>query len=85
MEKNELFLEQMNRVDEKLDRLLISSAKAEIIIDTHAETLNKIEEDLKPIKNHVNSVNTLVKGFAFFGTITLVIGGIVKIAEAFIR
>lgn len=52
---------QLDRIEERLDKIDTTLVKNTISLEEHIRRTNLIEEELKPIKSHVSFVNALTK------------------------
>ena len=85
------------KIHDKLDQLLSTQADMNVTLAVQAEQLKThikrtelaeenialIRDELKPVQQHVSSVNTLGKAFAVLGAFVGVAAGFVKLLEFF--
>lgn len=68
-EKIDKVLEKLDKIDERVDRIDVTMAKQEVVLEEHVRRTNILEDELKPIKKHVNMVNAVVKILVVVGSL----------------
>ena len=68
---NERKANQLDRIEIRLDSIDVTLVKNTISLDEHIKRTNLLEEELKPVKAHVNLMNAMAKIVAAGGTILL--------------
>lgn len=70
---------KLDTLDKNVDSINVTLAKQSVILDEHVKRTNLLEEDLEPIRVHVNRVNSII---AFLGALLAsagAISGIIKL------
>lgn len=61
MELNERLLAVLEKIEARLDTLDVTMIKNTMSLEEHIKRTNLLEEDFKPVKKHVELVNTTAK------------------------
>lgn len=78
---------KLYEMDKKLDEMQLIQVKQQVILDEHIartslleEAVEKMDNRLRPIENHVFGINTIGK---FLGVISVIVGILVSLAKLF--
>lgn len=86
----ELILERLSKIDVKVDKLddRIASIDRTLAVNTeslvqHMRRTALLEDDLKPVKKHVNRLDGAMKTFAFISLVVAILAGIMRVLGIF--
>jgi len=72
---------KLDKLDSKLDDIVVLQAKQQVILDDHIARTAQIEDALLPLKAQQNQIIGAGKLIGLLGTITAIIFAIVKMVE----
>lgn len=75
----ERLLDKLDKLDDHLQRIDVTLAKQEVSLSEHIRRTELIENDLVPIKGHVERVNGAMRFIGFIALLVSLTGGIIKI------
>lgn len=61
MDKHDIIVAQLNRNSERLDMYNAHLERLTVTVEEHVRRTNLLEQELKPIKQHVQFINMLAK------------------------
>lgn len=79
MEDNRLerIEQKVDKIDETLQTVNIVLAKQHVVLEEHVRRTNLLEQELKPVKLHVDRVEGVVKFLGLVGVLAAIIEGTV--------